>query len=180
LEVGALIAVALLMEQALDGDAFAALFDRIREPLYAYAMALMLDVPAAEDVVQRAFELAFARRATYRAQLGSADAWLFGIARNVALDEHRRERRRPAVAAGLEPPEAGGPDTALERADRHSALFAALNTLAPIDREVIALKFWADLTNGEIAAVLGCTESNIGTRLHRAIGRLREVCGDLA
>jgi RNA polymerase sigma-70 factor, ECF subfamily len=172
--------VALLMEQALDGDAFAALFGRTREPLYAYAMALMLDVAAAEDVVQRAFELAFAKRATYRPQLGSAEAWLYGIARNVALDEHRRASRRPVVAAGVAPPEPAAPDAQLERSDRQSVLFSALNTLAPTDREAIALKFWADLANGEIAAVLGCTESNVGTRLHRAIERLREVCGDLA
>jgi RNA polymerase sigma factor (sigma-70 family) len=172
--------VALLMEQALDVEAFGTLFGRTREPLYAYAVALMLDGGAAEDVVQRAFELAFAKRATYRPGLGSAEAWLYGIARNVALDERRRTGRRPAVPTGLEPPDAGGPDAALERADHQSVLFAALNTLAPMDREVIALKFWADLANGEIAAVLGCTESNIGTRLHRALVKLREVCGDLA
>jgi RNA polymerase sigma-70 factor, ECF subfamily len=176
-----LTAVALLMGQALDAEAFAELFGRTRDPLYAYAVALTLDVSVAEDVVQRAFELALARRATYRPEVGSADAWLFGIARNVALDEHRRRRRRPVVAIGLDPPsEAGAPDSALERADHQSVLFAALNTLAPTDREVIALKFWADLANGEIATVLGCTESNVGTRLHRAIGKLREVCGDLA
>jgi RNA polymerase sigma-70 factor (ECF subfamily) len=172
--------VALLMQQALDVDAFAELFDRTREPLYAYAMALMLDAPSAEDVVQRAFELALARRDTYRRELGSAEAWLFGIARNVAMDEHRRARRRPAIAAGLDPPEAGAHDVALERADQQCVLFAAINTLAPGDREVIALKFWADLTNGEIAAVLGSTESNVGTRLHRALGKLREVYGDIA
>ena len=174
------MAVAMLMQHALDTDAFGELFGRTREPLYAYAMALILDAPAAEDVVQRAFELAFAKRATYRPEAGTAEAWLYGIARNVAMDEHRRARRRPAVASGLEPLEASGPDAALERADSECALFAALNTLAASDREVIALKYWADLTNGEIAAVLGCTESNVGTRLHRAIGRLREVCGDIA
>jgi RNA polymerase sigma-70 factor, ECF subfamily len=172
--------VALLMHDGLHVDEFAALFGRTREPLYAYAMALMLDVPAAEDVVQRAFELALSRRQTYRPELGSAEAWLYGIARNVALDEHRRARRRPIVPPRVEPPEPVAPDAALERADRQSVLFAGLNTLAPTDREVIALKFWADLANGEIAAVLGCTESNVGTRLHRAIGKLREVCGDLA
>ena len=178
--VGALIVVALLMEHGLDTEAFVELFGRTREPLYAYAMALMLDAPSAEDVVQRAFELAFARRETYRPELGGAEAWLFGIARNVAIDEHRRLRRRPAVAAGLDPPDAGAPDIALERADQQRVLFAALNTLTARDREAVALKFWADLPNGDIAAVLGCTESNVGTRLQRALGKLREVCGDIA
>jgi RNA polymerase sigma-70 factor, ECF subfamily len=172
--------VALLMEQALDADAFAALFGRTREPLYAYAMAVMLDVAAAEDVVQRAFELAFAKRATYRAERGSAEAWLYGIARNVALDERRSMGRRPAVAAGLDGHDHGGPDADLERAHYQSVLFPALNALPAADREVIALKFWADLSNREIAGVIGASESHVGTRLHRVIGRLREVCGDLA
>jgi RNA polymerase sigma factor (sigma-70 family) len=168
------------MEQALDGDAFAALFGRTREPLYAYAMALMLDVAAAEDVVQRAFELAFAKRSTYRPQLGSADAWLFGIARNVAFDERRSMGRRSALASGLSAGEHGGPDDGLERAHYRSVLFPALNTLSAADREVVALKFWADLSNREIAGVVGASETNVGTRLHRVIGKLREVCGDLA
>jgi RNA polymerase sigma factor (sigma-70 family) len=171
--------VALLMEPALDVDAFAELFVRAHTPLYAYAMALVFDVAAAEDVVQRAFELAFVKRGRYRAELGTPDAWLFGIARNVALDERRRRQRHPMLA-GDRPPEAAQLDAGLERADHYSALFFALESLAPADRELIALKFWADLANAEIAAVLGCTISNVGTRLHRAMVRLREVCGDVA
>jgi len=172
--------VALLMRQELDAEAFAELFGRTREPLYAYAVAVTLDPATAEDVVQRAFELAFAKRRAYRPALGSADAWLFGIARHVALDERRRMRRHPTVASAAERHDDGGPDLELERADRQDALFAALNTLDEAAREVIALKFWVDLSNGEIAAVLGCSETNAGTRLYRAIEKLREVWDDVA
>ncbi len=52
-----------------------------------------------------------------------------------------------------------------------------LAALDPHDREVILLKFLGRLSNAELARVLGCSESNAGTRLHRAIERLREVCG---
>jgi RNA polymerase sigma factor (sigma-70 family) len=172
--------VALLVEHGLDFESFVDLFGRTREPLYAYAVALMLDATAAEDVVQRAFELAFARRATYRPELGSAQAWLYAITRNVALDERRRARRRPTVLLGLELPEAGDGDAALERTDLEAALFAAVNALSVGDREVIALKYWADFANHEIAAVLDCSESNVGTRLHRAVVKLREVYRELA
>jgi RNA polymerase sigma-70 factor (ECF subfamily) len=172
--------VALLMEPTLDADAFAALFARAREPLYAYAMALTLDAGAAEDAVQRAFELAFAKRGLYEAELGTPDAWLFGIARNVAFDEQRRARRRPTVPAVLDRSNVGEPDPALERADRQGVVFAALKTLPECDRELIALRFWADLSYAEIAALIASSESNVGTRLHRAVGKLREVCGDLA
>jgi RNA polymerase sigma-70 factor (ECF subfamily) len=52
-----------------------------------------------------------------------------------------------------------------------------LASLEPPDRELILLKFVGRLSNGEIARILGCSESNAGTRLHRAIQRLREACG---
>ena len=53
---------------------------------------------------------------------------------------------------------------------------AALATLEPRDRELITLKFHAGLDNAEIAAVLRISPSNAGTRLHRALTRLREAC----
>ena len=171
--------MALLTRQALDVDAFAELFARTHQSLYAYAAAFTLDRAAAEDVVQRAFEVAFARRQSFRPEVGSADAWLFGIARHVALDERRRLNRRPTPAPCTDPAHDGEADLGLEGADRRDALFAAVRTLHEQDREVIALKFWADLPNVEIAALLGCSESSVGTRLHRAIARLREVCNDV-
>jgi RNA polymerase sigma-70 factor (ECF subfamily) len=170
--------VAVLMRQGLDVDAFAELVRRTRGPLYAYAVAIMSDLTVAEDVVQRAFELAFAKRHTFRPELGSASAWMFGIARHVALDERRRMNRRPHPAPRAEFPERCAPDVNLERTDQRSALVAAVRTLDEADRDVIALKFWGDLPNSEIATLLRCSESNVGTRLHRAIGKLREVFHD--
>jgi RNA polymerase sigma factor (sigma-70 family) len=53
---------------------------------------------------------------------------------------------------------------------------AALAALAPRDRELVLLKFHAQLTNRELARVLGTSESNVGTRLHRVLTRLRKDC----
>jgi len=52
--------------------------------------------------------------------------------------------------------------------------------LEPRDRELISLKFFAGLSNPEIATTLGISESNTGTRLHRAIRKLREACDETA
>ena len=56
----------------------------------------------------------------------------------------------------------------------------ALRTLSPRERELIALKFFAGLGNAEIAQVLGVSESNAGTKLHRAMTKLREACDGTA
>ena len=63
-----------------------------------------------------------------------------------------------------------------EASERRLALTAALATLEARERELIALKFFAGLDNAEIAAVLGVSESNAGTKLHRAVTKLREAC----
>jgi RNA polymerase sigma-70 factor (ECF subfamily) len=100
---------------------------------------------------------------------------LFGIARNAALDELRRRGRQAELATEPSDPAAATEDSA-ERSERRLALTAALATLAPRERELIALKYFAGLSNAEIAAVIGIGESNAGTRLHRAVTKLREAC----
>ena len=170
----------LVVGDALDIEAFAELYARLRDPLFAYAVALMLDGAAAEDVVQRSFELAFAKRTAFRPGRGTADAWLFAIARNVAFDERRRRRRHAPAVASPAAEDNGGPDLGLECAEQRIVVFPALRALDPLDREAIALKYWADLSNREIGAVLGYSESNVGTRLHRALHKLRELCDEAA
>lgn len=155
---------------------FDALYRETRDDLYAYVATVLRDPAAAEDVTALAFERALRRRRSFRAARGSERAWLFGIARNAALDELRRRRRTSRLEA--EPPDAAtpSPEEAAELADRRADVRAALDTLEPRDREVIALKFHAGLSNGELAVVLGVSESNAGTQLHRAMQRLRKAC----
>lgn len=155
---------------------FDALYRATRDDLYAYVATVLRDPAAAEDVTALAFERAMRRRRSYRPGRGSERAWLFGIARNAALDELRR-RRRTAPLEG-DPPDAAtpSPQDAAELAERRADVRAALATLEPRDREVIALKFHAGLSHAELAAVLGVSESNAGTHLHRAMQRLRKAC----
>ena len=79
-------------------EGFAELYERTFPRVYAYVASLLRDRAAAEDVTAQAFERAYRKRRSYRAGRGTMEAWLFGIARNAALDELRRRRRR----AGLE------------------------------------------------------------------------------
>ena len=63
-----------------------------------------------------------------------------------------------------------------ERALRRRAVRDALTTLDPRERELVALKFFAGLSNAELASVVGVSVSNAGTMLHRAVQKLREAC----
>src|SRR5215218_2177658 len=156
---------------------FDALYRGARDDVYAYVVTLLHDRAAAEDVTAQAFERAFRKARTYDPGKGGARAWLFGIARNAAVDELRRGKRTAALAA--EPPDAGpAPDEVAERAFERAAVRTALAGLSPRDREVIALKFHAGLDNAEIAAVLRVSASNAGTQLHRAMTKLRKAFDD--
>ena len=142
--------------------------------VYAYVATLVDDRAAAEDVTAAAFERAWKKRRTFDAGRGSPRGWLFGIARNAALDELRRRSRSAALVT--DPPEEAVADPGDDDADRRATVRAALATLDPRDRELVALKFHGGLSNAELAAVLGTSESNAGTRVHRAVTKLREAC----
>jgi RNA polymerase sigma-70 factor, ECF subfamily len=142
------------------------------DDLFAYAATLLRDRAAAEDVVAATFERAYRRRSSYDARRGSRRQWLFGIARHAALDELRRRQRVATLAAE---PEADEPLADVDPV-RRATVRAAIAGLDARDRELVALKFFAGLDNAEIAGVLGISPSNAGTRLHRAVHRLREAC----
>ena len=160
--------------------AFESLYRSSRDDVYAYAAGLLRDASAAEEVTATAFERAFRRRRRFDPRRGTPRAWLFGIARNAALDELRRRRRQAELVRepedSLAPAGADGAEASLRRA----ALAKALAALHPRERELVALKFFSGLSNAEIASVLGVSESNAGTRLHRVVTKLREACDEAA
>jgi RNA polymerase sigma factor (sigma-70 family) len=161
-----------LSSPALDFDA---LYRAARDDVYAYVATLLRDRAAAEDVTAAAFERAYRKQRTYKAGRGTERAWLFGIARNAALDELRRRKRTAALTAEPADLESAAPEDDADTALRRAAVRTALATLEPRERELVALKFHAGLANAEIAAVLGVSVSNAGTQLHRAMTKLREA-----
>jgi RNA polymerase sigma factor (sigma-70 family) len=157
---------------------FEALYRAARDDVYAYVATLLRDRAAAEDVTALAFERAFRRHRTYDPGKGGERAWLFGIARNAALDELRRRKRLATLAADPADVAAVAPEDHAEAALRRTALRTALAGLPVRDREVIALKFHAGFDNAELADVLGVSVTNAGTLLHRALTKLREALDD--
>jgi RNA polymerase sigma-70 factor (ECF subfamily) len=160
--------------------AFDALYRSSRDDVYAYVAGLLRDRGAAEDVTAAAFERAYRKRRRYNPKQGTRRAWLFGIARNAALDELRRRRRRADLASEWPDESAEPPDQEAEAALRRATIRSALDSLTVRERELVALKFYAGLANAEIARVIGVSETNAGTRLHRTIEKLRRACNEAA
>jgi len=171
--VGTPTALALTGPSSASGLDVEALYRTSAADVFAYVRSLLHDDGAAEEVVAVAFERALRRARRYDASRGTPRAWLYGIARNAALDELRRGRRRAALP---EEPEAPGDGDLAEEAARRATVRAALAGLEPRDREAVALRFHAGLSQAELAQVLGVSETAAATRLHRAVTRLRRAC----
>src|SRR5271169_3438796 len=89
---------------SLDEGTFNALFHACAADVHAYAISLLGDRSAAEDVTALAFERLYRSRSRLDHGRGTPRAWLFAIARNAALDELRRRRRRPQAELPEEVP----------------------------------------------------------------------------
>jgi RNA polymerase sigma-70 factor (ECF subfamily) len=131
------------------------------------------DGPVAEDLTSVTFEKAWRARKRYRPDLAGFGTWLLAIARNVAVDHYRAARPHAALEEVSGVASGPTPEDLAERRSDIERLGALLETLSGRDRELIALKYGAGLTNRAIAGLTGLSESNVGTLLHRTVQDLR-------
>ena len=125
-DVTSTLTLPLTAARSRQGLDFDALYRAARDDVYAYVATLLGDRSAAEDVTASAFERAYRRQRTYKSARGSERAWLFGIARNAALDELRRRKRSAALTADPEDVEAAAPEDAADAALRRAVVRTAL------------------------------------------------------
>lgn len=166
-----------LVERARDGDvnAFEALVDRHRRVALRVAYAVAGD--DAEDAVQDAFVKAYGALGRFRA--GSPfRPWVLRIVANEARNRRRSAGRRSALALRVAEPDgdrAESPEDAAVASEQRLALAAAVAALDDRDREVISLRWFAELSEAEMAAALGVRPGTVKSRLARAMSRLRET-----
>lgn len=166
-----------LVARARSGDtaAFASLYERHAPAVHRLSLA---SVPAsqAEDVTAEVFAKAWTSLAKFRGDGSPFTGWLFAIARNVIADTHRRRYRRRTQP--LEEPDAYvHDDPTVERLQRLH-LDGALAGLRGRQRRVIELKYFAGLSNDEVAAMLGVSAGAVNTLQWRALQQLRGVLLD--
>lgn len=127
----------------------------------------------AEDLTSATFEKAWRGRDGYRRDTAKFSTWLYAIARNVAIDHFRKSGRELPLETAEHMPSESSPEDDVVRAADLDRLAALLATLGERERELLAFKFGAELTNREIAKVTKLSESNVGTILHRTVAALR-------
>jgi RNA polymerase sigma-70 factor, ECF subfamily len=142
--------------------------------VYSYVAYRIGDGPEAEDVTSTTFERALRYRDSFDPAKGSAQAWVLGIARTCIADNFRANAVSQAELHDVRTGESVESE-ALERL----TVQAAVARLGDRDRELIALRYGADLKVREIAALLDERTNTIEVALHRALARLRDdLAGD--
>ena len=131
------------------------------------------DGAVAEDLTSITFEKAWRARHRYRRDLAGFATWLMAIARNVAVDHFRATRAHVPIEAAADVAGGATPEDLAERRSDLDRLGRLLETLPERERELVALKYGAELTNRAIAQLTGLSESNVGTLLHRTVQTLR-------
>lgn len=142
-------------------------------PVYGFLAYRLGDRHLAEDLTQATFERALRAWSRFDPRRSSERTWLLTIARNLLIDHHRRDRsRRTETLDVLDEPTVPGPE---ERLGVAQELAAALAKLSDRDREVLALRYGADLTGPEIAELLGLSLANVQQIASRSLRKLREL-----
>ena len=152
---------------------FEAIYQAELPRVYNFFRYRLGEEQTAEDLTAETFEKAWRHRERYRDDLASFSTWLFTIARRVAADHFRK--LRPIVP--LEQVEGVIHSPSIEEIAQERTEFAQLSVLlarlAERERELVALKYGAGLTNRAIARISGLSESNVSTILSRLTHQLR-------
>jgi RNA polymerase sigma-70 factor (ECF subfamily) len=172
--------VALAVAASLvEPERFEAVFEAHHGAVWAY-LARRAGRDAADDLAGDVFAIAFARRASFDAGLGTVRSWLFGIAANLLRTRRRSDERAGRAFERLTRPGAVqlvSDDLATDEEGRQElhGVARAVAGLAEADRELLLLFAWDELSYDEIAAVLDVPIGTVRSRLSRARQRLREL-----
>jgi len=174
---------ALLARVARDRDrgALAALFGHFGPRVKAMMLRLGAGEALAEDLVQETFLSVWRKAHLYAPERGAVSTWIFTIARNLRIDQLRRQSSRPyedLEKVGLESEEPDGSATT-ERRQVIQRVTAALRTLPPEQQEVVRLSFLDDMPHARIAETVGIPLGTVKSRLRLAYERLRPMLEDL-
>ena len=131
------------------------------------------DGQMAEDLTAETFEKAWRKRHRYRHDLASFSTWLFTIARRVAIDHYRKQRPISSLESISHLTADETPEELTQKRTDFDRLSLLLTQLEGRNRELVALRYGAGLTNRAIAGLTGLSESNVGVILHRTLKQLR-------
>jgi len=164
-------------------ETFEALYDEYMPKVFKYIQYKVSNMQLTEDLTSIVFEKALTNFGKYSKDKAAFSTWVFSIARNTVIDHYRSRGRQQTVSLenvviDIESKDPL-PDEQLDKKEEIRKLQLCLSGLSGQEQELISLKFSSELNNRQIAKMLGLSESNVGTRLYRAVRKLRDSFQEL-
>lgn len=157
-------------------DQFSERYRQYFPRLFAYVYGRVHNAHVAEDVVADVFERAFTKADTLRNE-DAFSTWLFTIARNVIISSGRKRAREtvvdPDVLKEIAPSGASVESEILSR-EEVKRVSELLREFPRREQDIVALKFDAELSNAQIAKIMGLSEANVRVILFRTLRKLRD------
>ncbi|MBN1123053.1 MAG: sigma-70 family RNA polymerase sigma factor [Anaerolineae bacterium] len=166
---------------AVKPSVFARIYEDYFDRIYSFVRYQVAADADADDVTAIVFERILTGINRFDPKRGDFTGWVFGIARNTLREYYRQRRAQSSIDwQRLEQIKAPGqlPEQVIARQEENHRLLDAVARLSEREREILALKFGAGLTNRAIAKVADLSESNVGTILYRSLRRLRGLLGE--
>jgi len=158
-------------------DQFAEKYQQFFPRVFAYVYGRVYNVHQAEDLVSEVFERAFLKMDSLRNDEAFA-TWLFTIARNLVTSQARKRGREtivdPDILKSVVATSISVENEVLVR-EEVAAVVECLKKFPQREQDIVSLKFDAELTNGQIAQVMGLSEANVRVILFRTLRKLREM-----
>jgi RNA polymerase sigma factor (sigma-70 family) len=159
-------------------EIFVELYEEFLPRVFRYIRYRVNSEQETEDLTSVVFEKALVNFEKYSRDKASFSTWIFSIARNTVIDHYRTQARRPSISLEKAEIETSSnellPDDVLVKMEEREKLQSCLSRLSREEQEIIALKFGAEMNNRQIARAMGMSESNVGTKLYRAVRKLRD------
>ncbi|MGQ9503152.1 MAG: sigma-70 family RNA polymerase sigma factor [Anaerolineae bacterium] len=164
--------------QKLDETALAHIYDGHYLAIYRYLYRQLGDVDTARDLTADVFQRLLMALHTGKGPKNHLTAWLYRTAHNILVDHYRRQQHRQHLPLAEEM--IGDGDGPMEAVERHllvEQLRRALQQLSPDQQQVIALKFLEDLSNEQVACIMGRSVGAVKALQHRALNTLQRQMG---
>ena len=174
---------ALAQRATTDEQAFEELYEYFFPRVYNFIYARLKNSADADDVTSITFMKMNENLERYEPSKAAFSTWLFCIATNSLIDFARRRDKSEETEweEFFDPaaPENQEPEAQTLAQESNNELLTALDKLNDRERRIIELKFWGDLDTRSIADVLSMTESNVRVTLHRSLGKLKKILGEV-
>lgn len=173
----------LAQRATTDEEAFEELYEYYFPRVYNFIYARLKNSADADDVASTTFMKMNENLDSYDPERAAFSTWLFRIANNALIDHTRRadNSQETEWEEFFDPsaPDAEEPEHQIIASETNRELLKALDKLNERERRIIELRYWGEQDTRTVAETLSMTESNVRVTLHRALGKLKNILGEM-